>query len=96
MEENKTVVAKKHSIVTCERKDIIIEGVIKLDSFDKSEFLLETTKGYLHVKGHNLTLGNMDMEKGNLTIEGNIDAIIYLNGNNSNKEKEGFWKKLFK
>ena len=36
MEENKTVVAKKHSIVTCERKDIIIEGVIKLDSFDKN------------------------------------------------------------
>ena len=32
MEENKTAVAKKHSIVTCERKDIIIEGVAKSSS----------------------------------------------------------------
>ena len=35
MEENFN---KKHSICVYERKEIIIEGVKKLDSFDKNEF----------------------------------------------------------
>ena len=30
---------KKHSIYLSERKEVIIEGVLKLDSFDKCEFL---------------------------------------------------------
>ena len=63
MEENFN---KKHSICVYERKEIIIEGVKKLDSFDKNEFLISTTKGFLHIKGKELVLGNMDMEKGTL------------------------------
>ncbi len=83
-----------HSIFIKERKGIVIEGVKKLDSFDKQEFLIETTQGYLHILGHELTLGGMDMEKGHLAIDGTIDALQYLK--EETKKKEGFFKKLFK
>lgn len=95
MEEN-VLNNKKHSICVYERKEIIIEGVTKLDSFDKNEFLINTTKGYLHIQGKDLTLGNMDTEKGTLSINGTIDDVSYLNSSLTNQKKEGFFKKLFK
>lgn len=94
MEEK--VVSKKHYVSVYERKEIIIEGVEKLDSFDKNEFLISTTKGYLHIQGKELSLGNMDTEKGTLSINGSVDSLVYLNGSSNNQKKEGFFKKLFK
>lgn len=86
---------KKHSICVYERKEVLLEGVLKLDSFDKNEFLISTSKGYLHIVGKDLTLGNMDMDKGTLSINGSIDSFTYLNSS-SQQNKEGFFKKLFK
>lgn len=86
---------KKHSIYLCERKEVIIEGVVKLDSFDKSEFLIDTTKGFLHIQGNDLALGNMDTEKQTLTIEGVINSFSYLENKEKN-HKESFFKKIFK
>jgi sporulation protein YabP len=86
---------KKHSIYLSERKEVIIEGVLKLDSFDKSEFLIDTTKGFLHIQGKDLSLGNMDTEKQTLTIEGLINSFSYLD-NKEKEQKESFLKRLFK
>ena len=43
-----------HSFSVSERKNIIISGVVKIDSFDSEEFLLETVQGYMNIKGENL------------------------------------------
>ena len=86
---------KKHSIYLSERKEVIIEGVLKLDSFDKCEFLIDTTKGYLHIQGKDLSLGNMDTEKQTLTIEVTINSFSYLE-NKDKEQKESFFKRLFK
>ncbi len=91
MEENSTFT---HHVIIKERKTIIIEGVKKLDSFDKNDFLIDTTLGYLHINGVDLSLGGMDMEKGHLSIEGRINSLSYLN--KEAKKKEGFFKRLFK
>ena len=90
MEENNQI--KKHSICVYERGEVLIEGVIKLDSFDKNEFLINTSKGYLHIKGKDLTLGTMDMDKGTLSIT--VDSVCYLTGTSSTKE--GFFQRIFK
>ena len=91
MEEN----IKKHCVSINERKEVFIDGILKLDSFDKNEFLISTSKGYLHIKGKDLTLGTMDMDKGTLSINGSIDSVSYLNSS-TEQNKEGFFKKLFK
>ena len=89
MEENKS-----NSLIEIEnRKKCKLEGVKKLDSFDDKEFLLVTVDGYLHVKGKNMSLGNMNLEEGKLTILGDIDSLCYVN---KGKEKENIFKKLFK
>ena len=91
MDDNKNI---ENSIYIKNRKRIELKGVKKLDSFDKREFLLDTTLGYLHVVGKELSLGAMDMEKGELAIEGEFISLSYLD--DANRKKEGFLKKLFK
>ena len=40
-----------------------------------------------------MSLGNMNLEEGKLTILGDIDSLSYVN---KGKEKENIFKKLFK
>ena len=40
-----------HTISLTERKNLVVTGVKKIDNFDDKEFLLETSMGFLKVKG---------------------------------------------
>ena len=87
---------EKNSVVTIKNREVVeLTGVIKLDSFTHVEFLVQTELGYLHIKGSNLSLGLMDMEKKTLTIQGTIDSVAYV-GKSKEVTKESFFKKIFK
>lgn len=83
-----------HSFSVSERKNIIISGVVKIDSFDDEEFLLETVQGYMNIKGENLEVVKLDTYQGNVTIKGKIDSIIYIDENQ--KKDSSMFSKLFK
>ena len=90
MEETKV----KTLIEVENRKNCKLEGVKKVEGFDDKEFLVDTEDGFLHIKGKTLTLGNMNMDEGKLTILGEIDSCSYIN---KAKEKEtSLLKRLFK
>ena len=85
-----------HGITLVERKNIVISGVKKIESFDSEEFLMDTTLGYLTIKGSDLEIIKLDTYQGNVSIKGRIDSITYMDtGSNKNKE-ESFLGKLFK
>ena len=71
-----------HGITLVERKNIVISGVKKIESFDSEEFLMETTLGYLVIKGNELEIIKLDTYQGNVSIKGKIDSIVYLDSNN--------------
>ena len=84
----------KHKVSLTNKKDLLIEGVKTIDSFDSNEFLVETIMGYMHIEGKGLMLGKMDNDNEELTIKGEINKLEYVN---SNKDKEkGLLKKIFK
>ena len=84
----------KHKVSLTNKKDLLIEGVKTIDSFDSNEFLVETIMGYMHIEGKGLMLGKMDNDNEDLTIKGEINKLEYVN---SNKDKEkSFLKKIFK
>ena len=96
MEKDKEISNFNHSISVVERKNIIITGVKKIDSFDNEEFLVETIMGYLVLKGEDLELVKLDTRDGNVTIKGFIKSFDYIDDGN-NKEKEGsIFNRLFK
>lgn len=83
-----------HSFSVSERKNIIISGVVKIDSFDSEEFLLETVQGYMNIKGENLEVVKLDTYQGNITIKGKICAINYIDENT--KKESSIFAKLFR
>ena len=87
-----------HNVTINERKNIIISGVKKIESFDNEEFLMDTTLGFLIVKGEDLEIIKLDTYQGNVSIKGKIDSLSYLENNNSkDKNKDNsFINKLFK
>lgn len=91
-EENQTL---KHQVTLTNRKELFIEGVKNIQSFDSSEFLIETIMGYMLIKGKGLMLGKMDNENEELSIKGEVSSIDYISANKE-KENGSFLKKLFK
>jgi len=86
-----------HGLTIAERKSIIVSGVNKIESFDSEEFLMETTLGFLVIKGSELEIIKLDTYQGNVSIKGRIDSLMYLDGGNNKKDKENsFLNKLFK
>ncbi len=96
MEKDKELNSFNHSISIVERKNILITGVKKVDSFDKEEFLVETIMGYLALKGEELELVKLDTLAGSVTIKGYVTSFDYIE-DTTKKEKEGsIISRLFK
>jgi len=85
-----------HGITLAERKNIIVTGVKKIESFDSEEFMMDTTLGFLHIKGNDLEIVKLDTYQGNVSIKGRIDSIVYTDGNINKNKEESFLGKLFK
>ncbi|MBM7097946.1 MULTISPECIES: sporulation protein YabP [Alteribacter] len=86
---------KDHNISMKGRKTLEITGVKQVESFDNEEFLLETEMGYLSIRGQHLQMKNLDVDEGNVSIQGRVDDLVYLDQHSGDKSK-GFFGKLFK
>ena len=75
--DNTTINNYNHSVSLLERKTLVITGVKKIETFDKLHFILETTMGFMVIKGNDLELIKLDTLAGNVTIKGTIDSISY-------------------
>ncbi|MGM9986998.1 MAG: sporulation protein YabP [Bacillaceae bacterium] len=93
-QNNQTAVVQ-HDITLNGRKILEINGVKQVESFDSEEFLLQTVMGMLHIRGSNLQMKNLDVEKGIVSIKGKINGFEYLDENTTGKSK-GIFSKLFK
>ncbi|WP_051302648.1 sporulation protein YabP [Salibacterium aidingense] len=83
-----------HDIIMKGRKSLEITGVKEVESFDNEEFLLETSMGFLSVRGHQLHIKNLDVHEGVIAIEGKVDDLVYVD--QSQGKSKGFLGKLFK
>lgn len=86
---------QEHDVVMRSRRLLDITGVKQVESFDNEEFLLETVMGFLAIRGQNLQMKNLDVDKGIVSIKGKVFDIVYLDEQHSEKAK-GFFSKLFK
>lgn len=76
-EQQKTV--KAHKLVVNNRKTSMVTGVLDVLSFDLNEILLETEQGMLLVKGTDLHVNRLSVEKGEVDLSGTIDSVSYSN-----------------
>ena len=85
----------KGNITLENRKKMILTGVEEVISFDDEKILLNTKLGALTIKGQNLKMNKLDVQNGDVLINGEIYYIVY-SGKEIKKEKEGIFAKLFK
>ena len=94
--EEKTVNNKAHKVLLNNRKMGNFSGVVDVLSFDVAEILLETEQGMLLIKGNDLHVNRLSLEKGEVDIEGRIDSLAYSEVEDYGKQAESFFGRLFK
>ena len=95
MEERQ--VQKAHKVVLNNRRSGTVTGVLDVLSFDINEILLETEQGMLMVKGSDLHVNRLSVEKGEVDLAGNIDSLVYSSAEGiAGKSGNSFWTRLLK
>lgn len=85
-----------HSLSLTERKRLLIKGVRHVGGFNESEINLETSMGPLLLTGEGMHITKLNMEAGELNVEGFLTAIQYLEKKEGKGKKGGILKRILK
>lgn len=81
-----------HLLSVENRKQVMASGVLDVDRFDEKAVVVLTNMGVLTVEGEDLHINRLNVESGEIAIEGEIDLLQY----SDLKEKGGVFKGLFR
>ena len=82
-----------HNLILEDRKKLVVSGVEDVDSFDELTVVVYTDMGELTVKGEGLHINRLNVQTGELTLEGNIESLTYAE---VHSRSGGFFGRLFK
>jgi len=68
---------RPHNLILENRKALTVSGVSDVDSFDETLIVVMTDMGRLTVKGYDLKLNALNVETGELSLEGSICSLVY-------------------
>lgn len=91
---------KPAALELIERQAMRLSGVQNVDVFDEEKIVLQTELGKLEIRGQHLNVTSLDVENGNLQVDGLIDSFVYLeekskrNGRGGSK-KGGILSRMF-
>ena len=94
--EERQAPAGQHKLILNNRSKVSLNGITDILSFDVNEILIETELGMLMVKGTDLHVNRLSVEKGEVDLSGNIDSIAYSGIAQTGKRDGGFMARLFK
>lgn len=76
---------KNQNILVENRSKVTITGVEQVESFNENTIILITIKGGMTIKGEGLNVGKLNLDDGNVKIDGVINGIIYSDKDSSQK-----------
>lgn len=94
--EDKQQSQRGHKVTLNARKTAMITGVNDVLSFDSEEVLLETEQGILMIRGAELHVNRLTLEKGEVDVDGRIDSLTYSDAGGGSKSGESLLGRLFK
>ena len=77
------------------RRKAVITGVQDIHSFNENEVLLFSEAGKILLKGEQLHVRNLNLDKGEAEVEGRLDSLSYLT-KNAHKKDESILKRMFR
>lgn len=82
-----------HGLVMEDRRNLSITGVADVDSFDENTIIVFTDLGELTVRGEDLHIKNLNIEAGEVLLEGKISSLTYSDNTNA---QSGFFSRIFR
>ena len=67
----------QHRLELDGRERLVVSGVEEVERFDEEEIVMVTTAGVLVVGGNNLHIGKLNLDGGELHVDGTIDTLLY-------------------
>lgn len=93
-DDNKNkIMSMPHNLILEERKKLSVSGVTDVDSFDEQTVIAYTVKGEITVRGWDLHVSKLNLEQGELVLEGEISSLIYTDVKN---KSTGLFSKILR
>ena len=96
MEEKTMAGAGQHKFLVQGRKSAELTGVKEVVSFDAKEVILNTTMGALIIRGNDLFVKRLTVERGEVDLEGQVDSFVYADKPGKASSGESVLKRLFR
>jgi sporulation protein YabP len=84
-----------HAVALQNRQNLTLDGVEHVDNFDDDTIVLATTMGTLTIRGHNLRIQALDLERGHFEAVGEFDSVQY-GRKKSSRVPGNAWQKLWR
>lgn len=84
-----------HELTLHNREKGTIRGVLDVISFDETTIVLDTDMGLLTIKGKELHVSRLTLEKGEVDLEGRIDSFSYSSNESYRKAGQSLLARLF-
>lgn len=94
MEEKMNI--RPHKLILENRGAGTVTGIREVVSFDENQVVLDTDLGLLTVKGKDLHVSRLTLEKGEVDLDGTIDSLNYSSNEALRKSGESLFTRLFK
>ncbi|MGN0291147.1 MAG: sporulation protein YabP [Lachnospiraceae bacterium] len=88
--------AKSHKVILNNRRNGNFTGIRDVISFDPKEILLETEMGMLQIKGEDLHVSRLTLDKGEVDVQGLVISLVYSEVENYGKKTENLLGRLFR
>jgi len=75
--DEKDFTGEGHVVTIANREHVTVGGVIRVDSFDDQEIVIDTDLGTLDLKGEDLHIKSLDLDEGRLEVEGVVNSATY-------------------
>ncbi|MBE7718080.1 sporulation protein YabP [Lacrimispora indolis] len=94
MEEKVTI--RPHRLTIENRASGTMTGIREVVSFDENQVVLDTDMGLLTLKGKELHVSRLTLEKGEVDLNGNIESLTYSSNEALRRSGESMLSRLFK
>ncbi len=86
---------RNHKVILENREKLMVSAVEDIESFDDERVVIVTDMGTMTVIGGNFRISKLNVDDGQLVIDGEIDEIQYSDTVSSDKSG-GFFSRLLK
>lgn len=91
MDENAT----SHTVTLDNRNRLTVTAVNDIESFDEEKIVVLTEMGTMTVSGADFKINRLNVDDGQLIIDGEVDEIHYSQSTSLNTDR-GFFGRLFR